>query len=148
MRPPIVNGTGSKTVTADTPLTLLEQKFVTNYIKTGMIVQALKDCGTKLDSEDEYRELAYYLFKRPNIKAEIDRVMEEAKKESVATAQEVMEYFSGVMRGELKDQFGLDAPLSERTKAAQELAKRTIDLENRRAGAADQTVQIKLDWER
>lgn len=148
MRPPIVNGTGSKTVTADTPLTLLEQKFVTNYIKTGMIVQALKECGTKLDSEDEYRELAYYLFKRPNIKAEIDRVMEEAKKESVATAQEVMEYFSGVMRGELKDQFGLDAPLSERTKAAQELAKRTIDLENRRAGAADQTVQIKLDWER
>lgn len=148
MRPPIVNGTGSKTVTADTPLTLLEQKFVTNYIKTGMIVQALKECGTKLNSEDEYRELAYYLFKRPNIKAEIDRVMEEAKKESVATAQEVMEYFSGVMRGELKDQFGLDAPLSERTKAAQELAKRTIDLENRRAGAADQTVQIKLDWER
>ena len=148
MRPPIVNGTGSKTVTADTPLTLLEQKFVTNYIKTGMIVQALKDCGTKLDSEDDYRELAYYLFKRPNIKAEIDRVMEEAKKESVATAQEVMEYFSGVMRGELKDQFGLDAPLSERTKAAQELAKRTIDLENRRAGQADQTVQIKLDWER
>jgi phage terminase small subunit len=148
MKQPIVNGTGSKEVTADTPLTLLEQRFVTNYIKTGMVVQALKDCGTPLNSEDEYRELAYYLFRRPNIKAEIDRVMEEARKESVATAQEVMSYFTDVMRGDVKDQFGLDAPLSERTKAAQELAKRTFDLENRRAGNADQSIEIKLDWKR
>ena len=42
-----------------------------------------------------------------------------------------MEYLTKVMRGELKDQFGLEASLSERTKAAQELAKRTIDIENK-----------------
>ena len=32
------------------------------------------------------------------------------------------------MRGEVKDQFGLDAPLAERTKAAVELAKRKVDV--------------------
>ena len=35
-----------------------------------------------------------------------------------------MEYLTSVMRGEAKDQFDLDASLSERTRAASELAKR------------------------
>lgn len=74
--------------------------------------------------------------------------MEEARKETQATANEVMEYFTKVMRGEEKDQFGLEAPLSERTKAAQELAKRTIDIENRASGKADERIEIKLDWSR
>ena len=72
---------------------------------------------------------------------------EEAKKECQATAQEVMEYFTKVMRGEIKDQFGLEAPLSERTKAAQELAKRTFDIENRKT-EPDQKVEINLNWKR
>lgn len=75
-------------------------------------------------------------------------ITEELEPETVATAQEVMSYFTSVMRGEVKDQFGLEAPLSERTRAAQELAKRTIDIENRQRGNADQVVEIKLDWTR
>lgn len=74
--------------------------------------------------------------------------MMEARTQSVAAATEVMQYFTRVMRGEEKDQFGLDAPLSERTKAAQELAKRTVDIENRMNGVTDQKVEIKLDWSR
>ena len=74
--------------------------------------------------------------------------MDELRKETVATAEEVMAYFTAVMRGELNDQFGLDAPLAERTRAAQELAKRTIDVENRAKGNADVNVAIKLDWNR
>lgn len=35
-----------------------------------------------------------------------------------------MEYLTAVMRGEKKDQFDLDPSLSERTRAASELAKR------------------------
>ena len=46
----------------------------------------------------------------------------------IASAAEVMQYFTAVMRGEVKDQFGLDAPLAERTKAAVELAKRKVDV--------------------
>lgn len=36
--------------------------------------------------------------------------------------------FNLPMRGEVKDQFGLEAPLAERTKAAVELAKRKVDV--------------------
>jgi hypothetical protein len=89
------------------------------------------------------------MLNQVNIKKEITRVItEELKPETVATAEEVMTYFTAVMRGEVKDQFGLEAPLSERTRAAQELAKRTIDIENRKAGNPDQAIEITLDWSR
>lgn len=142
-------GAGMEKATEDTPLTALEQKFVTNYIRCGVAIQALKDTGIQLDNDTSYRNLAYRMLKQPNIKAEINRVItEELKPETVATAEEVMTYFTSVMRGEVKDQFGLEAPLSERTRAAQELAKRTIDIQNRKEGNADQLVAIKLDWSR
>lgn len=95
-----------------------------------------------------YNNLAKQLLKKPSVKAEIQRIMEELKSESVATADEVMKFFTAVMRGEVKDQFGLDATLSDRTRAAQEIAKRTIDVENRKAGNPDQMIEITLDWSR
>lgn len=103
----------------------------------------------QLDNDVSYRNAAYRMLNQPNVKWEINRVItEELKPETVATADEVMTYFTAVMRGEVKDQFGLEAPLSERTRAAQELAKRTIDIQNRQNGTADQTIEIKLDWSR
>lgn len=136
-------------MTEDTPLTALEQKFVTNYIKCGVAIQALKDTGLQLDNDVSYRNAAYRMLNQANIKKEINRVItEELKPETVATADEVMTYFTAVMRGEVKDQFGLEAPLSERTRAAQELAKRTIDIQNREKGTPDQCIAIKLDWSR
>lgn len=84
----------------------------------------------------------------PDIQAEYWRQMQEVREHDVADATEVMRYFTQVMRGEIKDQFGLDASLSDRTTAAKELAKRTIDMENRMQGKPDAVVSIKLDWER
>lgn len=146
MRP---DGTIQSVITADTPLTPQEQKFVTEYIKTSSGVAAARAAGVICDGTDSsFRKKAKKILDRPNVQAEIQRVMDELRKESVATADEVMSYFTKVMRGQEKDQFGLDAPLSERTRAAQELAKRTVDLDNRKAGIADQTIAIKLDWSR
>ena len=48
----------------------------------------------------------------------------------IADVAEVMRFLTSVMRGEVKDQFDLDAPLSERTNAAKEILKRNMD--NRR----------------
>ena len=42
----------------------------------------------------------------------------------IAKPEEVLKYLTSVMRGEVKDQFDLDAPLQERTRAAEALAKR------------------------
>ena len=38
--------------------------------------------------------------------------------------------------------------MADRIKAAQELAKRTVDIDNRIKGIADNTIEIKLDWNR
>ena len=64
----------------------------------------------------------------------------------MATSEEVMDFFSRVMRGEVKDQFGLETSVADRIKAAQELAKRTIDIDNRIKGVGDPVVEIRLDW--
>ena len=101
-----------------------------------------------MKNDGAYYEMSRGLKAQPNIKAEINKAMEGLKNDTIATAQEVMGYFTAVMRGQVKDQFGLEAPLSERTKAAQEIAKRTVDIENRNDGKADQLIAIKLDWSR
>ena len=62
--------------------------------------------------------------RKPACKAYIDKRMKPKDKRRIADADEVLDYLSGVMRGEIKDQFGLDASLQDRTKAAQELLKR------------------------
>lgn len=51
----------------------------------------------------------------------------------IADADEVLQYLSDVMRGKVKDQFGLDASLQDRTKAAQELMKRYAVADMRQA---------------
>ena len=44
--------------------------------------------------------------------------------ERIATANEVLQYLTAVLRGEEKDQFGFDASLKDRNKAAELLGKR------------------------
>ena len=51
----------------------------------------------------------------------------------IASGDEVMQFFTAVMRGEIKDAFDLPPSLADRKDAAKELAKRTVDVEARRA---------------
>ena len=50
--------------------------------------------------------------------------LEEKEKQRIASQDEVLQYLTKVMRGEEKDQFGLDASLQDRTKCAELLGKR------------------------
>lgn len=58
----------------------------------------------------------------------LDRYIKEKLKEKesqrIASQDEVLQYLTKVMRGEEKDQFGLDASLQDRTKCAELLGKR------------------------
>ena len=142
-----LGGTGGKPITEDTPLTPVEQKFIREYIKIGRGGDALHKADKTLPL-DKCSRTAAEILKQPNVQKEVRKIMAEIHDATVADSVEVLKYFTSVMRGEVKDQFGLEAPLSERTKAAQELAKRTVDIENRKAGEPDQTIAIKLDWSR
>ncbi len=143
---------GVKETSLMTPLTIEEQQFVDAYIKLGVGADAVRAVYPEACAKSKAPEYATHrataLLNKPNIEAAILRRMEEMRDSRIADSKEVMEYFTQVMRGQIKDQFGLDAPLSERTKAAQEIAKRTIDIENRLAGNADAAVTIHLDWTR
>ena len=76
--------------------------------------------------------------------------LDQIKEASIASRVEILQYYSDVMRGIVKDQFGLEAPLAERTKAANELAKRIIDDEKKLeiAKSANQDINITLNWAR
>lgn len=125
------------------PLTPLEAKFIDLYIETGNQRQSIIQAGYKTNSPSQ---VANKLLNKDHISNEIAYRLKVIEDSKTASAKEILEYFTGVMRGEILDQFGLEAPLSERTKAAQELAKRTIDIVNRVAGKEVAEVKIKLDW--
>ena len=124
-------------------LTIKEAVFIDEYVATGNASQSVEKAGYKTKAPYQYGAT---LIRKPHIKAEIEHRMQELKANSIADAAEILEYFTKVMRGEEKDQFGLEAPLGERTKAAQELAKRKIDIPNKLAGQNEAVVTIKLDW--
>lgn len=124
-------------------MTRKEQLFILNYIKTGNIVQSVKTAGYNSSSPHLYGQ---ELMKRPHIAHEIQKRMEEFHSPLICEGREVLEYLSAVMRGEVKDQFGLETSVSERTRAAIELAKRTVDIENRMSETAANQITIKLDW--
>ena len=59
-----------------------------------------------------------------SIKSYIEERMKVLDEKRIAKGEEVLQYLTKVMRGEEKDQFGLDASLQDRTKAAELLGKR------------------------
>lgn len=129
-------------------LSLKEHKFINSFMVNGDVALAAKDAGYELKKEgDTWRNIGSKVLKRDYIYDELMYRLEELDKASIADANEIMQYFTGVMRGEIKDQFSLDAPLSERTAAAKELAKRLIDVPAK-ATENDKAIQIVLDWKR
>lgn len=129
------------------PLSTKEAKFIDLHVSGATQTQAYKEAYGEEDSSKASSE-ARKIIRKPHIIEEIRYRTEKAKNESIATMQEIMEYYTGVMRGDVKDAFGLEASLSERTKCAMELAKRMAILEDRAAGSQpqDNVVTLKLDW--
>ena len=136
---------------ADKPLNKRQKDFCIYYVETGNALDSYRRAGYKCDNINSASTCSGQMLRRPAIKKEIDRLMKPQLKEQekhIATAEEVMQFFSDMMAGKIKDQFGLDASNADRIKAAQEIAKRTVDIDNRVAGKADSVIQIKLDWRR
>lgn len=126
------------------PLTPKEAKFIAEYIETGNGAQSVIRAGYTSKNPKGY---ANTLLTKEYVSREIEHRLKSIQSSKIASAEEIMEYFSAVMRGEIKDQFDLEASLSERTKAAQELAKRQIDMPNRVSSNETPEVKITLNWE-
>ena len=96
-------------------------RFVQNYMKTNNITHSAIDAGY---SPKTAHVQGCNLLKNTKVSAYINAINERIESDKIADIEEVMQYLTSVMRGEKKDQFDLDPALSERTKAASELAKR------------------------
>ena len=123
-------------------LTIKEKAFCREYAKTGNGRESAIKAGYAPKSANV---TASKLLTKTNIHNEITRITGRKERKAIMDAQEVMELYSAIARGEVKDQFGLDASLADRIKAMNELAKRTVDIENRMKGIPDQNNQININ---
>ena len=128
-------------------LTFKEAKFIEYLVAGKSELEAYHMAG--YNGVNPHRQLKSMMNKQYIID-ELAYRLEQIKEASIASRTEILQYYTDVMRGEVKDQFGLEAPLTERTKAANELAKRVIDYERELeiAKSASQDVNITLNWRR
>lgn len=129
-------------------LTPKMRAFVEYYVETNNIEQSAIRAGYSASTHNMLSKTTRYLMNHPGILAAIQKRRDEIYGSNTASAAEVMDFLTRTMRGEIKDQFGLDAPLSDRINAAKEIAKRTIDIDNRIAAKAAEQSMVKLVIER
>ena len=102
-------------------LTIKQKAFCDYYIECGNATEAAKRAGY---SERIANRIASENLSKPVISQYIHYRLDKIEDARVAKGDEVLKFFSSVMRGEVKDQFGLDSQLSDRIDAAKQLQKR------------------------
>lgn len=102
-------------------LTPKQKAFANYYIECGNATEAAKKAGY---SENTARQIATENLSKPSISDYIQERMAQQDANRVASADEVVRFYTSVMRGEVKDSFGLDASLADRIRAADSLMKR------------------------
>lgn len=98
-----------------------QKAFCEFYIQSLNATEAAIKAGY---SKKTARSIGAENLTKPDIKNYIEKQLEKLEESRIAGAKEVLQYLTGVMRGETKDQFDLDASLQDRTKAAELLGKR------------------------
>ena len=116
------------------PLTLKQKAFADYYIETGNASEAARRAGY---SKNSAYSIGDENLKKPEISAYIKSRLSEIDAGRIATADEVMKFYTSVMRGEIKDQFGLEAQLADRLNAGKELMKRFAAVDERQKDALE-----------
>ena len=116
-------------------LSLKQQKFADEYIKSGNVSQAAIIAGY---SKAYSRTHAYKLLEKASVKVYVSKRLEELKKESIAQQDEMLQYLTSVMRGETTEQtlcgtgegtqklITIEVSAKDRIKAAELLGKRHV----------------------
>lgn len=142
----------------DMKLTAKQQKLVDEYIKTGNAYQSAINAGY---SESYARVDVHKALAKPSLKNAIDERMEELKKQSIADQDEILQYLTSVVRGEITDQelipIGIGkgemeveslekrSDTNARTKAAELLGKRYMMWTDKQQIETNATVQFNDD---
>lgn len=102
-------------------LTPKQKTFADEFLKCGNATEAAKRAGY---SEQSARQMGTENLSKPSISSYIQERQKQIDDERIADIAEIQRFYSSVLRGEVKDQFGLDASLETRIAAGRELMKR------------------------
>ena len=102
-------------------LTPRQKAFADYYLETGNATEAAKLAGY---SENSAKQIGTENLSKPSISQYIAERQKQVEDKRIADITEVLQFFTSVMRGEVKDQFDFDASLSDRLSAGKELIKR------------------------
>lgn len=103
-------------------LTVKQQRFADEYIRLGEITKAAINAG--YSTKTAYA-IGQENLKKPVIKAYIDKRLEELKKQSIAEQDEVLQYLTAVMRGEVTDQELIPVGIGQGAMEVEKLEKRS-----------------------
>lgn len=139
-------------------LTEKQQRFADEYIRTGNITQSYLNAYQNVKKESTAASNGSRLLRNAKVKAYIDERLEKLKKQSIAEQDEILQYLTSVMRGEIKDErllvvgdgdFGSEvekhetrAEIVARTKAAELLGKRYMMWTDRQRVDVEGSVQF------
>lgn len=102
-------------------LTPKQKAFADYYLETGNATEAAKRAGY---SENSAKQIGAENLTKPYISQYIAERQKQVEDKRIADISEVLQFFTSVMRGEIKDQFDFDPSLSDRLSAGKELMKR------------------------
>ncbi len=121
-------------------LTEKQKRFIDYYIEKANGTEAAKLAG--------YRGNNLNRIASQNL-SKLDKYikvkLQEKENNRIASQDEVLQYLTKVMRGEEKDQFGLDASLQDRTKCAELLGKRYGTFVEKKEFSVNYTVELVDD---
>lgn len=100
-------------------LTPKQKAFADYYLETGNATEAARRAEYKQPHVQGSQNL-----EKLSIKQYIAARQKQIEDKRIADISEVLQFFTSVMRGEIKDQFDFDPSLSDRLSAGKELMKR------------------------
>ena len=99
-----------------------EQAVVREYYKTHLLAKSYQAVFPKV-SPNVAREKARLILEKPENVEYMKLLIERNAKKGFASLDRVKSFLSDVMEGRVKDQFGLEASLSDRIKAAEDIIR-------------------------
>lgn len=122
-------------------LKLKQQTFVDEYIRTGNVYQSAIRAGY---SQKYAKASSHKLLDNVGIKQAIDKRMAELKKKSIADQDEILQYLTSVVRGEITDQELIPVGVGKGQMEVEELEKRSDT--NARTKAAELLGKRYMMW--
>lgn len=118
-------------------LTPKQKAFADEYLICGNATEAARKVGYKQPHVQGSQNL-----EKLSVSSYIAERQKQIESSRIADVKEVMEFYSAVMRGEVKDQFDIDASITDRLSAGRELMKRYEKADNTKNESLDRLDEI------